>query len=415
METVLHKTVRGRAAALVAALALMGALGLAACAPPPRQAQGKLDTPDHHVLRGYDLMDQERWADAEGEFNLALSLDKNYGPAMSGLAVFKAHAAGDANATAKDRERWIDQANDLAGAGIGKAADEDQKRAAYVARLRVYAYAQVPDNWLKKAESDYGDAVKLDKRKQEADPDFFMARAYRAAFEWQKSMNAYQAVLTMNKGRIQQANDEMALVQKIVRAAPGSMHGKLIAVQPSLNRADVAALLVEELQITKLYERGNTQRFDTGFQAPTQAGGQMQVDTMQRMPEATDIANHPLKTDIQEVMRLRVLGLEPLPDRQFHPNDKMMRAEFALLIEDVLARVTQEQGLKTKFFGARSPFPDVRGDLPYFNAVQTVVTRNLMEPKNRIQGTFGPTDPVTGADALLAIRQLTNELRSYTR
>jgi hypothetical protein len=139
------------------------------------------------------------------------------------------------------------------------------------------------------------------------------------------------------------------------------------------------------------------------------------VDSMQRMPEATDIATHPLKADIQEVMRLKVLGLEPLPDRQFHPNDTMSRAEFALLIEDVLARVTGEQGLKTKYFGQRSPFPDVRGDLPYFNAVQTAVSHNLMEPKNRIQGTFGPMDPVSGADALLAIRTMKDELRSYVR
>lgn len=415
MNTARNKTFRGQALALLAVLTLIGALGIAGCAKPPREAQGKLDTPDHHVLRGNDLMDQERWADAENEFNLALSLDKNYGPAMSGLAVFKAHASGEPNVSQKDKERLIDQANDLAGAGLSKAADDDQKLAAHVARIRVYTYSQSPDSWLKKAESDHESAVKLDKRKQEADPDFFLARAYRAAFEWQKSMDAYNRVLTLNKGRIQQANDEMALVQKIVRAAPGSMHGKLIAVQTSLSRADVAGLLVEELQISKLYERGNTQRFDTSFQAPTQAGGQMQVDTMQRMPEAGDIANHPLRADIQEVMRLKVLGLEPLPDRQFHPNDKMSRAEFALLIEDVLAHVTQEAGLKTKFFGARSPFPDVRGDLPYFNAVETVVTRNLMEPKNRIQGTFGPTDPVSGADALLAIRQLTNELRSYTR
>ena len=57
----------------------------------------------------------------------------------------------------------------------------------------------------------------------------------------------------------------------------------------------------------------------------------------------------------------------------------------------------------------------MRADLPYFNAVETVVTRNLMDPKNRIQGTFGPTDPVSGADALLAIRAMKDELKSYLR
>jgi len=414
MDTTFRNAFRGPLRPLIAAAALLAALSLAGCAAKPREQQGLLDTADHHALRGNDLMDQERWSDAENEFNLALSLEKDYGPALSGLAVVKAHAAAQTGVTKQDREKLLDQADDLASRGLSKAKGDDQKRGAYVARIRMYTYAQSPDSWLKKAESAHEDAVDLDKRKQDADPDFFIARAYRAAFELQKSQDAYQRVLALNKGRTQQANDEMALVQKVVRAAPGSMHGKLVSFQTSLNRADVAALLVEELQISKLYERGNTQRFDTSFQAPS-ASGQMQVDTTQRMPEATDVANHPLRSDIWEVMRLKVLGLEAFPDRQFHPNDKLSRAEFAFLIEDVLARVTGEQGLKTKFIGQRSPFPDVRGDLPYFNAVETAVTRNLMEPKNRIQGTFGPTDPVSGADALLAIRAMKDELKSYIR
>ena len=340
MHTALRKSSRGPLWLLMAVVALAGALSLAGCATKPREQQGLLDTPDHHVLRGNDLMDQEHWSDAENEFNLALSLDKEYGPALSGLAVVKAHAAAQTGLSAKDKEKLVDQADDLASRGLSKAKDDDQKRGARVARIRMYTYVQTPDSWLKKAESNYEDAVDLDKRKQDADPDFFIARAYRTAFQMQKAQDAYQRVLALNKGRTQQANDELALVQKVLRAAPGSMHGKLIAFEPSLSRADVAALLVEELQISKLYERGNTQRFDTSFQAPTQAGGQMKVDTMQRMPEATDIANHALRADIQEVMRLKVLGLEPLPDRQFHPNDPMSRAEFAMLIEDVLVRVT---------------------------------------------------------------------------
>jgi hypothetical protein len=413
MQTALRVQVRRPWMALAMMVVLGGALALSGCAEKPRQQEGLLDTPDHHVLRGNDLMDQEQWQGAESEFNLALSLDRDYGPAMSGLAVVKAHAASQATGDAKSK--LTDQAMDLADKGLSKANDDDSKRAARVAYIRVYTYAQSPSSWLDKAVSQWEKAVDLDKRKQDPDPDFFIARAYRTAFQWSKSMDAYSRVLNMNKGRQQQANEEYAVVQKIVRAAPGSMHGKLVAIQPSLTRADVAALLVEELKITKLYERGNTQRFDTSFQAPTQPGGQMQVDTMQRMPDATDIANHPLKSDIQECMRLKVLGLEPLPDRQFHPDDPMSRAEFALLIEDILARVTGEQGLKTKYIGQRSPFPDVRGDLPYFNAVETAVTHNLMEPKDKIQGTFGPTDPVSGADALLAIRTMQDELRSYVR
>jgi hypothetical protein len=38
-----------------------------------------------------------------------------------------------------------------------------------------------------------------------------------------------------------------------------------------------------------------------------------------------------------------------------------------------------------------------------------------MTPKNKVRGLFGPSDALTGADALLVIRLLKNELKSYLR
>jgi hypothetical protein len=55
----------------------------------------------------------------------------------------------------------------------------------------------------------------------------------------------------------------------------------------------------------------------------------------------------------------------------------------------------------------------VRSDLPYFNAVMT--TRNLMEAKDKLRGLFGPSEPVSGAEALLVIRLMKDELKSYLR
>lgn len=406
--------VRNRMLPVLALLAAASTLlFFSSCAKPPREAAGKLDTPDHHVLRGQDAIERDDWDGAEREFNLALSLDKEYGPALSGQGIVTAHKAAAPGLKADDRKKRAEQAIDLGEQGRKRAKNDDEKRVAYVGLIRIHQTAKYPEKWLGEAEDAYKSAVKLDERKVDPDPAFFMARAYRDAFDMQRASDLYRQVLGMNRGRGQQADAELAVVQKILRAEPGSLHGKIVAFEPSITRADTAALFVEELQLTKLYERGNASRFDTGFKAP--ASGQMQADQLQRIPDATDIKDHPLRSDIEEVMKLKVAGLEPSADHKFYPNEKVLRAEFALMVEDILTRVTGEQGLKTRFIGQRSPFPDVRNDAYYFNAVQTVVSRNLMEPKNKIQGVFGPTDPVTGADALLVLRQMKDELRSYTR
>lgn len=394
--------------------ALGAALFISSCAKPPREAVGRLDTPEHHTLRGQDAIDNGDWAAAEREFNLALSLDKEYGPALSGKGIVLAHKSAEPGIKAAEREKLAEQALDLANQGNKRAKNNDQKRGAYTSLIRVHQIAKYPaKDWLEDAEDAYKSAVKLDERRIDPDPHFFMARAYRDAFDMQRASDLYRRVLSMNRGRTQQADAELAVVQKILRAEPGSLHGKVVAFEPAISRADTAALFVEELQLAKLYQRGNTARFDTSFRAPQ--SGQMQADQLTRIPDATDIKDHPLRTDIEEVMKLKVVGLEPSADHKFYPNEKVTRAEFALMVEDILTRVTGEQGLKTRFIGQRSPFPDVRNDAYYFNAVQTVVSRNLMEPKNKIQGVFGPTDPVTGADALLVLRLLKDELRSYTR
>jgi hypothetical protein len=407
--------VRNRMLPLLAMVAIAGTmLWVSSCAKPPREAQGRLDTPDHHVLRGYDAIDNNDWGTAEREFNLALSLEKEYGPALSGKGVVMAQKSAEPGLKADEREKRAKQAIDLAEQGSKKAKDNDQKRGAYVALVRVGQLSKYPaKDWLGDAEDAYKSAVKLDDRRIDPDPDFFMARAYRDAFNMQRASDLYRKVLSLNRGRTQQADSELAIVQKILRAEPGSLHGKAVAFESSISRADCAALFVEELQLTKLYQRGNSARFDTSFQAPQ--AGQMQADQLTRIPDATDIKDHPLRSDVEEVMKLKVAGLEPSADHKFYPNEKVARAEFALMVEDILTRVTGEQGLKTRFIGQRSPFPDVRNDAYFFNAVQTVITRNLMEPKNKIQGVFGPTDPVTGADALLVLRLLKDELRSYTR
>ena len=94
---------------------------------------------------------------------------------------------------------------------------------------------------------------------------------------------------------------------------------------------------------------------------------------------AADIAGHPLRADIEGIIRIGMRGLEVYPDGTFRPEEQVDRASYAMMIEDILIRITGDRALATRFIGSRSPFPDLRADLPYFNAVMVVTSRGIME------------------------------------
>jgi tetratricopeptide (TPR) repeat protein len=398
--------------AALAGLAALAALSLAGCAKQPREAAGRLDTPQHHTLRGYDAIDAGDWKEAGREFDLAISLGKDYGPAYGGKALVVAHEADPRTMPESQRMRILARAEALLNDADEKAKNDDESRAYHIAAIRVYRQVK-PPNYVNRAESHYVKAQHLDPKGTDPQPDFYMARVYRDAFQLNKAQNLYTKVLGMNTPMTGKADAELALVQKVIRAEPGTPYGKTIAFDDSVTRADLAALFVEELKLERLYQRGG-QAPDTSFKPP--AGQQsFQADRMEKAPEATDVSDHPLRSDIEEVLKLRVAGLQPDPAHQFHPNATVLRGEFAMMVEDILVKVTGEKGLKTKFIGQPSPFRDVRSDVPWFNAIQVVTTRSLMEPKDKVNGIFKPGDPITGADALLVIRLLKDELRSYLR
>jgi len=93
------------------------------------------------------------------------------------------------------------------------------------------------------------------------------------------------------------------------------------------------------------------------------------------------------------------------PDRTFRPDEPVTRAGLAMTLEQVLAVVTNDLPLKTRHVGQQSPFADVRSDHFAFNAAVVVTTRGLMEAE-RPSGAFRLAHPVSGPEALLAMRKL---------
>jgi tetratricopeptide (TPR) repeat protein len=373
----------------------MGALILS-CAPKPRGAVGEMDTPAHHVTVGMKFLDEGKFADAQREFDLARELDRKYSQAHAGAALLKAYqndlkAAFDAMETAEKN-----------------AKTQEDKDFVNVGFIRLHTLNRAADKkWLDRAKDKFDDVIKKNPRSAAA--HFFMGVAYKEALDFNNAGLMFAKVVGFNADYTATADREWALMQKIQRALPGTVVGKKIALLEKVTRADVAALFIEELKMDVLYKKRTPKTFDTGFKDPENAKG----SGAEIILSATDIGDHPLRADIEGVLKWQVRGLENYSDGAFHPNDVINRAAYAMMIEDILIKITGDNALATKLIGGPSPFPDLRDDLPYYNAVMVVTSRGLMEARDMATGEFAPLDPVPGVDALLVIRKLKDELKIF--
>lgn len=364
---------------------------IASCGPKARVATSQLDTPEHHTYTGLKLLGEEKYADAQREFELAIQLDAKYSKGYTGIGLVKIYT-GDFNA-----------ALDYLKKGWNKANTDEDRVFVYVSRIRYYTQSKIEKKWLKLAKNQFDDVIKLDPR--HAPAYYFMGLAYKAGLDFNMAGQMFTKVLELKSEYVAEADIQWNFLQKVQRAMPGTTTGKQIALVERLTRADAAALFMEELKIDVLYKKRTPKTFDASFKDPEKAAAKPVKIT------AKDIADHPLRTDIEGILQLGVRGLENYPDGNFHPGELVTRAAYAMILEDILIKVTGDNSLASKFIGATSPFPDLRADLPYFNAIMVVTSHGIMEAKDMTTGEFAPLSPVAGVDALLIIRKLKDELK----
>ena len=371
---------------------------LLACGPKPVAPKAELDTPEHHVITGNKLLKAGKIDKAFKEFNRAKMLDPVYSPAYVGLGLVYG-LKGDF----KKGFAYMDKAENYA-----KVEKQVVKVNIGYMRLYIMGKEKVDKDWLEEVEDYHKDVTKLAPDCPEA--HFYMGLAYKMSYNFQKAAKQFTKVLELDKGFVEEADKEYAVIQKIERAMPGTSVGKKIALLEKITRADVAALFIEELRVDELFKNRTPKEFDTSFKSPEK---EFKTGEYVKIPAATDIADHVLKADIDAVMEIGIKGLQPYPDHTFKPYEMINRAEFAMMIEDIMIKITGVEGLATRFIGSVSPFPDLRNDLPYFNAVILCTTRGIMVAKDLRSGEFDAMGDVSGAEALLSLRVLKIQLQKY--
>ncbi|GER92374.1 S-layer protein [hot springs metagenome] len=371
------------------------------------------DNPQHHYLMGMKALEDGKIDVAQSKFERAIYCEEKFSPAHSGLAIVSAEKA-KAQTDAGFRKVEIDRAMEYLKKANKLSETNEDKFDYLTAAIRVYTILKTQD-WLKKAEEAFSDIrmLKIDERKLsyyqgvEA-ADYFMGLAYLEAFEFRQARDKFADVLNAKReGKWHEKADKAwKKTDKIVRAMAGITVGDVgrkIAVKDSITRGDLAALLIDEMKIDKLF----------AGRIPVQSV----IDKMKAEFIPADILNYHFKDEILTILKWKVRGLEPKYDEMtkaylFKPTDVVKRGEMAFILEDVLIKLTGDEKMATAFFGhSKSPFPDVRATSPFYNAVMNMTTRGIME--GELSGEFRIDAPVDGAEAILAIRVLKQKMNVY--
>jgi hypothetical protein len=345
--------------------------------------------------------DLGEYAKAEEEFTHAKELDPKYAPAYAGLALTTAKKAQNAETTDEMEEKF-EEALDLAN----KAQSlNDKIPEVFIAKALVITMeneGKPIKKWLDDVEKEYNQALKIDPENAEA--YYRRGYCYKKAYQFDKAADDFRKVLDLGKDYTRQADEQWEIVQKIERAAPGTDVGKKIALVEEITRADLAALYISELGMDRLVKKKRPKNYDTGFKAPDDPR-EFKADSVVSTKQITDIDDHWAKNFVLDIVELNIRGLEPYPDHTFHPNEKVNRAEFALVVEEALIAIIGDPSLASKHVGAaESRFPDVNPSHPGYNAICNAVDKGILDAE--MNGEFGLAMAVSGPDALLAIRKL---------
>ena len=207
------------------------------CASRPKQPESLLGSPEHHTLSGFKLIKKERSDDALREFKLALEYDPKNASAQRGLAL----AYGMKN-NFKPAFESMSLARDYSKTKMEKAM-------AYVGFMRLHTMKR-GDGWLEEVEKNFFSARSIEENLPEA--YFYMGIAYKYGHRFKDSMRALTKVLEINDALVRDAGEQIEILQKIEKAMPESELGRRVAVQDYVTRADVAALLIQELRLDRI-------------------------------------------------------------------------------------------------------------------------------------------------------------------
>lgn len=352
----------------------------AGCATRASVPERLLGSPEHHVENGIKLLGKGRLDAAHREFRIALDQDPGYALAHRGEAlVYGIRRNFDAAFESCHRAVRFTRAEDLRNPlqeAFGRYGEERRGRkgsrlqpgegeATYLARLFVVGFLN--------AYYRAGVAFKL-------------GRDHRAGEE------ALGNALSITDAFSGEASRHLRAAVALARVAPRTELGRGVVLLDSVSRAEAAALLVRELELTDLL-------------GEPQSDGSCPVATPVFPP---DLEGHRLEGDLRFVLSLGVEGFALFNDGSFRPDSPMQRAAFASAAADILERAKPSEG-RGNGEPQLSPFEDVPLSSPHLRAAAACARLGILDADD---GRFRPAKPLSGREAAKGLHRLRELTRS---
>lgn len=374
------------------------------CSSPSRKSESVMDDPVNHINMGMKLFNQEKYDEAKKEFDDAILIkwekEADKAGAYAGLGMYYG----------------VKKDEDNAKKNAKKAVSLNDKsplvHTCYGRTIMYLNFGKDAEGWMDDAIDHFDEAIKVAEKAGRdnqplAEAYYFKGIAAKTGYKFTIAKDAFAKVIEIkNNDYTTDANKQWEIVQMIERAKPGSKAGAKVALMDKVGRAEIAVLFIEELKIDQVLAKKEKKTYNNDFKGPADPM-KYEADKLVKAEAMTDIESHWAKNWIKQVMDKGFM--EAMPNHKFEPDHKVTRAEYAMMLIRVMVLITGDETLYTKYFGeSNSMFVDVRTDHYAYNAMAVLASRGIM--KAEMNGEFGKDKTVSGAEALLVIRDFQNAL-----
>lgn len=347
--------------ARISIICLMAVLAVSGCATREGPRQVLLNTPAQHVSSGLQLLDAGRLTDAGREFEAATVLDGKYAGGYIGLAIVEARKGQFEKAT-----RLIHRAASFAGQRWERAQLE-------VANMELFM-AEAKPGWLERVEAAYARATSIAPLATRA--TYTLALSYLKALRFDLARVRFDQLAAGDDSLAFLARAGVELCDKVLEADPRTELGKRTALIRLINRAELAALLVAEV--------------DLPWPPPD------------KPLQATDVRpDLPQAEAIHRVIASKIKGFPLQGGGQFVAPLTVKRQDLAMVALGVVEKISGRQNLLGAYEAVG--VEDLPKNENYALAISRCLDWRLMD---RIHWSrFDPRAPVSGADALLVLKR----------